>query len=887
MSESLPKNMTPMLQQYTRVKQENPDCLVFFRLGDFYELFFEDAVQAAKTLSITLTSRGKNAGENIPMCGVPYHAADNYIGRLIEKGYKVAICEQTENPEEAKKRGGYKAIVDRKVVRILTPGTLTEDTFLSSHAHNFLMALLIIKQKFYATVADISTGQIFCTHNMLSFLPSLLSKYQPKEILIPNSLHAPFLQWEGSQEWKNIISIQPDARFDVLNAEQKLKQTYKVKSLEVYGSFLKEEIGTAGAILEYINLTQKTEGFSVLPLKKLNDAHNLYMDAATLRNLEITQTVSGSYQGSLHATLNKTRTAAGTRLFSTYLLNPSKQAVIINKRLDKVTAFVKDDTLCTAVRKPLKNFPDLERILTRLSYQRGGPRDLRAVAEALSILETLGDLQTQAPPLVYENFAFPTHITDLKTRLQKALQENLPMLAREGNFITASYDAALDQQLRLRDEGKRLIAALQAKYCAQTGINSLKIKHNNVLGYFVELTATHKGRIEDTLFIHRQTLANSVRYTTQELMELERSLYTAAEAALKRELEIFERFVTDILSVRDSLLRATNNVAKLDVYTSFAFLARTYNYHRPTVDESKHFHIEEGRHPVIEHFIQTHAQEPFIANTCKLDEPKYLWLLTGPNMAGKSTFLRQNALIAIMAQMGCYVPAKQAHIGCIDRIFSRVGAADDLARGHSTFMVEMIETSTIINQATEHSFIILDEVGRGTATHDGLAIATAVVEHIHNQIGCRTLFATHYHELTHLTNTLKGTACYTMAVKEWQSTIAFLHKVVPGTADHSYGLHVAALAGLPERLLERASSILSSLEKKKSKHIFVTDTCTSAPLLEYAERNKNLIKEYKEHPVITMLEKMNPDTMTPKEALDTLYTLHQQVKTFCASSSEE
>lgn len=743
---SVEQNHTPMMQQYHAIKEQYPDCLLFFRMGDFYELFFEDAVQASAALDIALTKRGKSDGQDIPMCGVPFHACDNYLARLIKAGFRVAVCEQLEDPAEAKKRGP-KSIVKRDVIRLVTPGTLTEDTLLDARQHNYLIVLCDDKgassvQSLLLSLAavDMSTGDFFVESVNVRGLAAALARLNPSEIILPERLLKMQSLFETFNEWKMRLRPLSDSRFDPKNAVALLQGVFQVKVLEGFGKFTSGDLTAASALIDYIQLTQKGGMPRLNPPRKLTSDQILEIDAATMRNLELMMTLGGDRKGSLLSTIDRTITAAGARLLTKRLSMPYAKSAIINRRLDTVEFFTQNGSLRIELRQFLKKCPDLERSLSRLCLGRGSPRDLAAIREGLSQAIALRcRLQEQnelvLPEDIQKNLVDLRFQEDLIEKLKRALAEELPYQARDGGFIAEGYLPELDQKRNLRDQGRNHIVALQARYARETGLNALKIKHNNVLGYFIEVTALQSEKLSEG-FIHRQTLANNMRYTTVELSELERNLQSAAEQALAIELHLFQDLVKDVTARADDIAKAAQTLAALDVSMSLAELAIQENYCRPVVDDSLVFKIQAGRHPVVESMLKGSENTTFVANDCTLDMGQKIWLLTGPNMAGKSTFLRQNALITILAQMGSFVPAESAHIGVVDRLFSRVGAADDLARGRSTFMVEMVETAAILNQATERSLVILDEVGRGTSTFDGVSIAWATVEHLHNQNKC-------------------------------------------------------------------------------------------------------------------------------------------------------
>ena len=863
---------TPAVRQYLELKQAHPDYLLFYRMGDFYEIFFDDAKKASQILDIALTKRGKYAGEDIPMCGVPVHASDAYLHELIKQGCKVAVCEQMEDPAEARKRGA-KSIVKRDVVRIVTAGTLTEDSLLDARESNYLLAVARGGEELALAWVDISTGECVLATSSAATLQNDLERIAPNEILISDALFDDPAYHTLLKPYNTRITLQPASLFDVKKAEHRLKQTYETLALDMLGDISRAQVAALGALIDYVALTQKDVMPRLAKPRQLADGQFMGIDAATRRNLELFTTLSGERKGSLLSVIDKTLTHAGARLLKAWLGAPLTDVAAINARLDRVQYFVGHSMLRGLVREKLSLCPDSERALTRLFVKRGGPRDLLAIRAGLEAADALYQMLSMTAdawlpePLEKEVCKLSGH-GELIELLSRAIAPDAGILARDGNFVQSGYHAELDKFRLLRDESKQLIAGLQLEYQQSTGINSLKIRYNNVLGYYVEITQVHQSKITDE-FIHRQTMAGAMRYTTVRLGELERNIAEAADKALKLELEIFEDITAKIIAQYEPVMEAARAVAVIDVASSFAELAVGSQYVRPKVEDSLAFDIKGGRHPVVESYLAASAEAAFISNDCSLEEEQKLWLLTGPNMAGKSTFLRQNALIAILAQVGAFVPATSACIGIIDRLASRVGAADDLARGRSTFMVEMVETATILNQSTERSFVILDEIGRGTATYDGLSIAWAVVEHLHNAIGCRGLFATHYHELTLLSSTLPALACYHMRVKEWKGNVVFLHEVVRGTADRSYGIHVAQLAGLPQAVVQRARQVLDTLEEQQVDAVAQKLTGSlplSAPLTS---------AKYEAEPsaVETALASINPDELTPKQALEALYKL--------------
>ncbi len=895
--------VTPMMAQYLEVKSAYPDALLFYRMGDFYELFFDDAVKAAAALDIALTKRGKHQGEDIPMCGVPAHSHENYLSRLIRSGFKVAICEQMEDPAEAKKRGS-KAVVRRDVVRLITPGTLTEDALLDSRAHNYLAALSQVRgdssHELGLAWLDMSTGDFQVQPVKRNDIASALVRLNPGELLLPDRLMEDENIASALESWRDVLSLLPGSRFDSENARKRLEKLFGVGTLESFGAFSRTEISAAGALIDYIELTQKGKIPRLGAPQRIVSGAAMEIDAATRRNLELTQTLSGERRGSLLHTLDRTISGAGARLLSSRLSGPLTDAAAVNARLDAVTFFVNASQTREAIREALRACPDIERALSRLTLGRGGPRDLAAIGAGLSQGPVLrGAVQDLAkgllppPDLVASDLEGLGHHQTLVERLKRALKDDLPLLARDGGFIAAGYNSDLDELRTLRDESRKLIAGLQARYAELSGVSSLNVKHNNVLGYYIEVSAKHgermveeaRGETAKAVFIHRQTMANAMRFSTVELSELEDRIRSAADKAVALELDLFADLVGEITSRANEIAKTAAAMASLDVAAALAQLAVDQNYCRPVVDDGLSFEIKGGRHPVVERVLRTAGESAFVANGCNLnkkddDGAGRLWLVTGPNMAGKSTFLRQNALVALMAQMGSYVPAEAAHIGAIDRLFSRVGAADDLARGRSTFMVEMVETAAILNQATERSLIILDEIGRGTATFDGLSIAWATLEYLHDINKCRALFATHYHELTALSGRLQDLAPHSMRVKEWEGDIVFLHEIAPGTADRSYGIHVGRLAGLPPAVVARAEEVLKRLEKEEYEGktsslaedlpLFATSAKSAKPGVSFGSDNTPSAAE-------EALRNLIPDAMTPREALETLYRLKSLV----------
>jgi DNA mismatch repair protein MutS len=884
-----------MMAQYLAIKEANEGFLLFYRMGDFYEMFFDDAVEAAPVLNIALTKRGRHGGDDIPMAGVPVKSHEAYLHKLIEKGFKVAICEQTEDPAEAKKRGA-KSVVARDVVRRVTRGTLTEDSLLDARRHNYLAALTETAGEYGLAWVDISTGALFVETLGEVGLAAALARLGPNELLLPERLTERESLFELWAEFREALTPLPAVKFDTANGERRLAKAFRVDSMDAFGSFTRPEIAAAGALVDYLELTQVERLPRLDPPRRFTGGEAMEIDAATRRNLELTETLGGERQGSLLATIDRTVTGAGARLLASWLSAPLTSAGAIAARQDAIGFLLSESSVRADVRERLQRCPDLARALQRLALERGGPRDLAAIREAvraggvLKVLlgEASGDLAARKPELLTKAISGLGDFGPLIERFDRALQPELPPSARDGGYIAPGYSPELDELRALRDDSRRHIAALQKRYADETGVANLKVKHNNVLGYFVEVNQSQAGRVqEDEQFVHRQTMANAMRFTTVELSDLEARILQAADRSLALEMSLFNDLAGEVMARAEDLARAAEALALIDVTAALAELAVQQDYTRPQVDHSLAFEIEAGRHPVVEAVLQR-ENKSFVANDCNLTadrEPaERLWLITGPNMAGKSTFLRQNALIAILAQIGSYVPARRARIGVVDRLFSRVGAADDLARGRSTFMVEMVETAAILNQAGPKSLVILDEIGRGTATFDGLSIAWSVMEHLHDQNRCRALFATHYHELTMLAGRLDGLHLATMRIREWQDSVVFLHEVASGTADRSYGIHVGRLAGLPHAVVTRADEVLKLLEEGDQGSA-VRRLVEDLPLFAAAAPKKPPVRERTpeapDMPITpqtptelqTALDSVDPDSLTPREALDVVYRL--------------
>lgn len=819
------------MEQYLNLKAQYKDHLLFYRLGDFYELFFDDAIKAAKLLNIVLTKRGNSNGQEIPMCGVPAHSSESYLHKLIDLGFKVAICDQLETADEAKKRG-YKSIVKRDVVRIVTPGTIIEDSLLEDKSNNYLASIVEQNDEYAISWLELSTGKFFHTLTSLKALDSDLLRISPRELLISEK----FIEDEKIRSilknYKISITQHAQSFFEYSKSHRTLCEFYKIRELGSIGNFSKVEIMACGALLEYVRVTQRGSIPRLEFPKTYKQQNFMLIDASARRNLELFSTQFGEKKGSLISVIDHTVTASGGRLLKQMLASPLACSKAINLRLSTAQFFVNNHDSRRKIREILSNIPDIERSLSRLILGRGSPKDMNllkiGLGKTLELSEFLCKIESGENGSLPQQYVIQTGIQpasragmtvksdeselstihkslgnhkDLFELLNSAIIDNNLSSVKEGGFIHSKYNSELSELSYILNNSNKLITKLRESYRDLTGIAALKILHNNILGYYVEVSANHK--ITSDIFIHRQSLANSMRYTTNELKELENKILTARDAAIGLEMKIFSELCSEVAKESEKIALAANALAKLDIRTAFAELAVQNNYVKPIIDDSKEFNICSGRHPVVE------VNDKFIANSINLAG---IHLITGPNMAGKSTFLRQNALIAILAHMGSFVPAESAHIGVIDKIFSRVGATDNITAGYSTFMVEMIETATIVNQATDRSLVILDEIGRGTGVYDGLSIAQAVIEHIHNVNKCRAIFATHYHELTKVSKYLKNVKCFCVKIREWNGEVIFLHEVIEGIADESYGIHVAKLAGFPDSVLNRAREVFEELK---------------------------------------------------------------------------
>ncbi|MEI7493721.1 MAG: DNA mismatch repair protein MutS [Alphaproteobacteria bacterium] len=839
---------TPMMVQYNEIKQQHSDCLLFYRMGDFYELFFDDAVQAAAALDIALTKRGQSAGQPIPMAGVPVHSHEVYLSKLIEKGFRVAVCEQIETPEQAKALG-KKGPLQRGVVRIITPGTITEENLLAPSRANYLVAISPIDKKnqhIGVAWADISTGTFCVTDITLQSLASTLYQLNPAEILMPESIWQS-LDLDVFNEFKKVIRPLSDTRFNFNSAQKQLLESFKAISPEVFGLDQPMLIQAAGILCDYVQLTQQEKNRHLRSPKCIYNDSFVKVDAQSCRNLEIVRTLKGNFDGSLLHTLDNTQTAVGGRLFFEQLTHPLNDIAAINQRLNKIDWFTKQGDVRAMLRNALAHCPDSERALIRITLERALPRDLKAITQVLSVAQTISQMLDQQS---FWTFDVPL---DLMNALEQTLEEHLPATIQDGGLIKANVDSTLDELRYMRDNGAQQLKELEQRYQNETGISNLKIRTNNLIGYYIEVSASHLSKVPEAFF-HRQAISNGARYMTAELQELATKLVNAAAATIAQEIKIFQCLCVQILQHREQLEVLALLIAEIDVTSSMAELATVKNFVRPILGEAPVLNIKSGRHPIVE----TYTSNTFTPNNCSLSEQPFA-LLTGPNMAGKSTYLRQNALIIWMAHCGLFVPAARAEIGIVDQIFSRIGAADDLAAGRSTFMVEMVETASILHQATEQSFIILDEIGRGTSTQDGLAIASAVSEHIINNIKARCIFATHYHELVDLA-AHHPVKLLTMKIIEHDGNVVFLHEIIEGSADKSYGIHVAELAGLPQIVIARAQEILKEIGTK------IASVNTPKVTTQSSVEESNMLK---------FLRGIKPDDLSPKQALQTLYELKE------------
>jgi len=873
---------SPVMAQYFDAKVKQPDALVFFRMGDFYELFFEDAAKAAAAIGIALTHRGTHAGQPIPMAGVPAHAAEAYLAKLIRAGFKVAVVDQMEDPAEAKRRGS-KAVVRRELTRVVTPGTLTEDGLLDARGANRLAAVALRAGQAAVASVELSTGEVECLTLSPSAVASALAALQPSEILLPDRLFPEF--GEAAKAAGGLIEPMASALAEPAAAEARVKRLYGVATLDGFGALSGAEVAALGLIAAHLEVTQAGRALSLRPPRRAGEAEFMAIDPATRVSLEIDRTLSGQRDGSLLAAIDRTVTAAGARLLAARLSRPLLSPVAIDRRLDAVAWFVEATASRRDLRARLKAAGDMARALARLTLGRGGPRDFGTLRDGLAAGAAIAAEQAAHPdPLVRPPDEIAAALAALDPARQSGLEAfrrtlaaglgpDLPAQARDGGFVAAGVSRDLDETRALRDDSRKVVAALESQLGVESGV-AIKIRHNGVFGYFVETNAKQAEALLRPplcgLFIHRQTLANQVRFTTVELADLDARISRAADRALALELEVFDGWRERARSLAAEIQAAAEALAVLDVAAALAEWAKEADAVRPQIDGDLVFEARGARHPVVEAAVRR-AGEAFTPNDCALDgageAASRLAIVTGPNMAGKSTFLRQNALLAILAQAGAFVPARSLRLGVVDRLFSRVGAGDDLARGRSTFMAEMVETAAILTQATGRSFVILDEIGRGTATWDGLAIAWACAEALHDVNRCRSLFATHYHELAQLEERLAHVANLSLKAKEWNGDLVFLHEAGAGPADRSYGVQVAKLAGVPPAVVARARDVLERLETESVSHAGLGEL----PLFAAAEPDAPPFTGPSE--AERALAALDLDGMSPREAMDALYRL--------------
>ncbi len=883
-------DLTPLMKQYREIKRQHLDAILLFRMGDFYEMFDQDAVTASKVLEITLTARNKSKGIETPLCGFPYHAAEGYIAKLIRRGFKVAVCEQMEDPKLAK------GIVKREVIRVVTPGTILDSNLLDAKDNNYLASLYPAKNGFGLSFLDISTGDFFIAEiaggDNLAELDTVLARFTPREIVLPKGHESGPGLAALLRQYTQAINTGDDWTFDITTALRTLLDHFKVASLEGFGcSNMKSGISAAGAALRYIEETQKTGLANIHRIKPFLVREYMVLDASCQRNLELVRNIyDGSTKGTLLSVLDSTVTSMGARKLREWLLNPLMNAMEIEHRLDAVAEFKNDHQLRSSIMAALGAVYDLERLISRVSLGVANARDLLALKQSFTALPRLHELLIKCTArMIADGAQAWDDLPEVFQLIESAINDDPPYTLREGKLIKKGYNAELDELRSISSEGKGWIAGIELRERERTGINSLKVSYNRVFGYYIEVTKTNLANVPQD-FIRKQTLANAERFITPELKEYEDKVLCAEEKILDLEYRLFQQVRESVAASTLRVQEVARRLAVLDCLVSLAEAAAKNNYARPMVLDGDMLKIAEGRHPVVE---QLSLEERFIPNDTLLDcEENQLIVLTGPNMAGKSTYMRQVAMIAIMAQMGGFVPAREAQIGIVDRVFTRIGASDFITRGQSTFMVEMNETANILNNATDRSLIILDEIGRGTSTFDGISIAWAVAEYIHTKIRARTLFATHYHELTELALTMDRVKNYTVAIKEWNDQIIFLRRVVEGGADKSYGIQVARLAGLPEAVIRRAREVLANLEKAEFNDLG-EPVAASRLGAEGSDRKKSPVsKKPGEHEAIAPqlglftseagllykeLQDLDLNAMTPLDAMNALHELKKKM----------
>jgi DNA mismatch repair protein MutS len=864
---------TPIIKQYIDLKINHEDCLLFFRIGDFYEIFFEDAIIASNILGIVLTKKPAGKGSSIAMCGVPHHSYESYLNRLVKQGYKVGICEQMETPEEAKERG-YKSLVKRDVVRIVTSGTLVEDSLLDAKDYNYLLSVHAIKDTCALCWVDISSGDFYYETTSTQDISHLIYKINPKEILISDKIEPKNINI--AEDFLPIITRVSHNKFNYLSCLNILKNNYE-DSEYFFKEIKEEQVIACGVLLDYILLTQKTIGKIALP-KEISENSILKIDSFTRKSLEINSNIAGDRQFSLKDAIDETATSMGSRLLGLWLGTPLLDINTINKRLDVVDYFINNQEILDKLQKNLKKLLDFERAISRLAFNRGSVLDLAILRDSLLCLVDIKGVffNQKVPPYLEEIIKGIGYYNNLTDALVKALVENISVQNKDSGFVKLGYSAKFDACKNKKQQLLKEIQDLQEQYILKTGVGGLKIVYNNLSGYAIEVSHKNSSMLSSILgFKHKQSLANTTRFTTEELMKKESEVYVVENAFSSLEKQVFNELCQLVLTFKNDFNITVKAIATLDILSSFAILAKNNNLCRPILNNSKKLKIINGRHLVVEKSLRKSKKTDFVPNNCLMENQKNLFLITGPNMSGKSTFLRQNALIIIMAQIGCYVPAELAEIGVVDAIFSRVGSSDDLAKGQSTFMVEMLELSSILRNATESSFIILDEIGRGTSTYDGLSIAWATLEHINNVIKARTLFATHYHELIDLENHLNKLECYFVKIEEHKDNIIFMHSIVKGAIQKSYGIEVGRLAGLPKPVIKRAKEVLLAMEEKKHKQ-----EISLLNYMDFQTQNPQEINEspaFKHQEIIEDIKNINADDLTPKQALELIYELKKKI----------
>ncbi len=865
--------LTPAMKQYHHFKDKYPDSVLFFRMGDFYETFYEDAHICSRVLGLTLTSRNKNSDNPVPLAGLPFHAVDGYLKKMIQAGHKVAVCEQVENPKTAK------GVVKRDVVRVITPGTLTDEMLLDEKEDNFLCAIHLGKKDTSLSWVDISTGHFFVQSISDDKLIDEILRLSPKECLVAQSRGELFndeleqLTKQLRELTNTIVTERPLWYFDQYSAHKKLLKHFGTKTLEGFGlSQDDEQIRVAGAILEYLEETQKTSLGHIRSIKKVTKLNHLQIDQTSLRSLEVLSTMrSGQRKGSLLEVIDYTLTGMGSRMMRYWTCMPLCNVQEIVKRQDAAQELLEEEEKLNDLRSELKMIADLERIVARISTFRTNPKDLIALGETLSRVPILRKILEKCNSPILKTLASRCDSMDeLGELLESAIEPECPTHLRDGGVIRDGFNAELDELRSIAKDGQSWLSEYQKRETQRTGIANLKLGFNKVFGYYIEVSHAMADKTPPE-YIRKQTIKNAERYITQELKEYEQKALSAQDKSLELENKLFEQIRVETTKYIERLQNLADCIASCDCLASFAFLAKENHYIRPEILETNELMIEEGKHPVVANMLGSE----FVSNDVSLDNANgNIAIITGPNMSGKSTYIRQTALLVLLAQMGSFIPAKKATIGLVDRIFTRVGASDELSRGQSTFMVEMIETANIVNNASEKSLVILDEVGRGTSTYDGLSLAWAITEYLANSIKCRTLFATHYHELTELSDILSNVKNYNVAVREWMDDVVFLHKILPGATDKSYGVHVARLAGLPSSITDRSKEILEDLENTFAKE--ATNEKLTKNKTSDADENSLFVEKHKS--VLDKLSTLDVNNLTPLEAINLLSQIKEEIE---------